>query len=381
MIRFACKKCGYKIRVRDENAGKSGKCPKCTHVFIVPKRSNTIEFQCSNCGQKISVLRKDSGKKGTCPNCKNAITIPGAPKSEIIQKRDESEDTSLRLLGQDAGLVLMDVKKDFQFQEQPVSRPQIEENHIEQKYEEEILSEDSKSDGTRKFPWFIDIFLYPVSISGLTHLAIFTGVFVLISGIRTSMRVTGRLITLPGILIGLYMAWYFAECVRESANGNNRAPEAFALASLGEMWDQMQNILGPYLLFITPSLLFYPLFLHRQDAIYWALLITGAFFFPMSLLACIMFDSAKGLNPILLIASIFSTFLQYCLLVLFLVGIVLASTKLTSMFELEDTYSYSLSKLILGGIFFFFTLYITFVIAHLIGRFYWRNEEKLNWEC
>ena len=25
-------------------------------------------------------------------------------------------------------------------------------------------------------------------------------------------------------------------------------------------------------------------------------------------------------------------------------------------------------------------LYVMLVFGHLIGRFYWRNEEKLNWE-
>jgi hypothetical protein len=29
---------------------------------------------------------------------------------------------------------------------------------------------------------------------------------------------------------------------------------------------------------------------------------------------------------------------------------------------------------------FFLGLYIGFVIAHMIGRFYWRNQGKLNWE-
>jgi len=36
--------------------------------------------------------------------------------------------------------------------------------------------------------------------------------------------------------------------------------------------------------------------------------------------------------------------------------------------------------ILLGGIFSFILLYITFVVAHLLGLFYWRNEEKLNWE-
>jgi hypothetical protein len=36
--------------------------------------------------------------------------------------------------------------------------------------------------------------------------------------------------------------------------------------------------------------------------------------------------------------------------------------------------------LIVGGIFYGVAIYVALVIAHLIGRFYWRNQEKLNWE-
>ena len=36
--------------------------------------------------------------------------------------------------------------------------------------------------------------------------------------------------------------------------------------------------------------------------------------------------------------------------------------------------------LILSGVFYVISLYAVFVVAHLLGRFYWRYQEKLNWE-
>jgi hypothetical protein len=36
--------------------------------------------------------------------------------------------------------------------------------------------------------------------------------------------------------------------------------------------------------------------------------------------------------------------------------------------------------LLVMGVFYFIGIYIILVIAHLIGRFYWRYQDKLNWE-
>ena len=62
----------------------------------------------------------------------------------------------------------------------------------------------------------------------------------------------------------------------------------------------------------------------------------------MGLLACVMFDSIRALNPILLIGSILSTFFQYCGLVLLIIGIVLAFRALTGMADAGEFYVYIL---------------------------------------
>ena len=100
----------------------------------------------------------------------------------------------------------------------------------------------------------------------------------------------------------------------------------------------------------------------------------------MSLLACIMFDSVSGLNPILLIGSIFSTFFQYCWLVILVVGIIFSFSYLSESMQTEGLRSSS-ADIFFNGMIFVLVVYISFIIAHLIGRFYWKNEEKLNWEC
>ena len=305
-----------------------------------------IRFSCENCGCKIKAPETNAGKKRKCPKCGNKLIVP-----EEINVND--------LL---------------------VTNTEIKENPEEPYIENEIPSEENESTDTRRLPWFIDIFLYPTSMSGLTNLAIFTVISIIIFILRASLSIAGRLISIPGILIGLYMGWYLTECVRDSAKGNTRAPEAFAIADIREMWDQVQHIIGSYLIFIMPAF-FYSLYTQKTDLVYWILLTTGSFFFPMSLLTCIMFDSSRGLNPILLLGSIFSTFIQYCVLVILVIGIVFSLILITKLMPAENTQKLSITMFIFGGIFFFLVTYIALIIAHLTGRFYWRNKEKLNWEC
>jgi hypothetical protein len=92
-----------------------------------------------------------------------------------------------------------------------------------------------------------------------------------------------------------------------------------------------------------------------------------------------MFDSISGLHPVLLIGSIFSAFFQYCGLVLLITGIVLGFRAIQTI-QTNDTQQGAFYMIIMEAVFSVILLYISFVVAHLIGRFFWRNQEKLNWE-
>jgi len=379
MIRFYCEHCAHKISARDKDIGRQGKCSKCGKVIVVPTESTVIDFLCEYCERQISVPKSHAGKKAICPKCRNTFIIPITQFPASAANQNYSGDLIARTTDSSHGLTLMDVPEEYKLKEEPAVQSNVSEKAIERQQE----SEETEPAGHRRLPWFIDIFLYPVSLPGLTHLAIFTIIPTLIAILRTLLGKAGMIVGLPGfiinILIFLYIGWYFTECVRDSAKGGTRAPEAFASMGAREMWSQMQHIVGCYLILVSP-VFFYNLYTGKLDAVYWGLLITGSFFFPMGLLACIMFDSVSGLNPKLLIGSIFSTFFQYCGLVLLVIAVIFIFTQLAGMLETEATQKPSAAMLILGGALFFIGLYIAFIIAHLIGRFYWRYEEKLNWE-
>jgi hypothetical protein len=374
MIRFYCEHCAHKISARDKDVGKQGKCSKCGSVIVVPSESTIIEFHCENCDRKISVLKSHAGKKAVCPKCNNTFIIPAILTPGSDANQDYSGDLMPRTTDSTQGLTLIDVPDEYKLKEEPASQSDVSEQVIDQQQE----SEEIEPAGDRRLPWFIDIFLYPTSMPGLIHLVFFVGAQ-LVLYFLSLLLVFGLLILILRVLIGLYMYWYFTECIRDSAAGRTRAPEAFATSGLGDMWSQAQHIIGCYLIFAGP-LGFYFLWTQRMDTLFWIFLAYGAFFFPMGLLACVMFDSIRGLNPVLLLGSIFSTFFQYCGLVLLVASIVLAVRFFTRIQGTENMEQNWVSRIFLRTLFYGVTLYAIFVTAHLLGRFYWRNQEKLNWE-
>ncbi len=384
MIRFCCEHCAHKISVPDNGVGKQGKCPKCGGFIIVPAESTVIDFLCENCDRKISVPKFNAGKKAICPKCNNTFIIPAIQSPDSAATQNYSGDMIARTTDSTHGLTLMDVPEEYKLKDKLVGSSNVSEETVDrqQEYDEDLAAEEAESAEQRKLPWIIDIFLYPISLPGLMHLGIFTIIPLLLSFIIRLLGPLGMAVALPGfvinIAIGLYVCWYITECVRDSAKGGRRAPEAFATSGLGEMWSQSLHIIGCYLIFLGPTL-FYSAFNNKTDIVFWLLLAYGVFFFPMGLLACVMFDSISGLNPFLLIGSIFSAFFQYCGLVLLITGIVLGFKAIPTI-QTDSTQQETISMIFLESIFYAILLYITFVVAHLIGRFYWRNQEKLNWE-
>jgi len=336
-----------------------------------------IRFSCKNCGQKLKIDETFEGKKIRCPKCKNAITVPKAQPPKPAQAQKASKKDS-KITGYE--LTLLDAPND-KVQTQAISQSlnSIQQNQTE--LEQESTTEETEIPGKRTLPWIIDIFLYPVSQSGLINLAIFVGAPFIIRIIQILLGPFALAVAFPGfiikILVGLYAIWYIAECVRDSAKGGVRAPMAFASADIGEMFSQSLSLGACYILFFGP-VFFYSLYTHKTDIVYWLLLVYAVQFFPIGLLAVIMFNSSAAFNPILWLISILRTFFRYCGLVL-LTGTILLVIKAIRGIEPQGTQLSGVSTLLLGAILYGFTLYVTLITAHLLGRFYWQCKDRLNW--
>jgi len=354
MIKFTCDKCGHKLGVGDDHAGKRGKCPKCQSVIMVPEKTILINFNCENCGEKISAPATRAGKKGTCPRCKVALVVPAAHDLTLLDMEE-----------------LEDLKRQQRAEAELAERTDEQDEEIDAESSDEIELVDE-----RKLPWFIDVFLYPLSKPGLIHLAIFIGIPPAITVLQNFVPgVLYVFFSFAGlavrVLVFLYMYWYLAECIRDSANGWVRAPEGFgSIPELEDMFRQGMNIIGCFGILFGPALLCL-LIADGPGLPFWMLSGAALFLYPMALLAAVIFDSPGAIGATLLIRSISVTFRSYCGLVLLFVavaGLVAAATTMPSRSRLA---SFALSAA---------CVYAAMITAHLSGRFYWRNQKKLGWK-
>ncbi len=334
-----------------------------------------IKFSCKKCGQKLGVPGTRAGKKGKCPRCKNILVVPEIQTTDPATSQTNSVITDFGAkISADNAILQKAIEKD-QIQDDLLGLSEVPEkaSEYEQEHEEES-SDDTDVPPERKHPWFIDIFLYPICTPCLVTIGIVIIIPLLLNLAMGLLGPFGILLIVPGMfvnfVISMYFLWYLAECIRDSAEGGIRAPETLANApSLGELFGQLLRLLICILIFAGPMGYYY-IKTHRTDSIFWSLLALAVFFLPIGLLAVTMFDSTRGLNPLLLIGSVFSTHFIYFALVVILCAIVL------SVIFILKTLS-SIWAVFLSG---YFVMYILFIVAHLLGRFYWRYQEKLNWD-
>ena len=334
-----------------------------------------IKFKCKSCGRKFSVPESRSGKKGKCPRCKNIVVVQEIQATSSLTEQSNSGVPAVSSKSSTDNLTLLEAIEKDKIQDEPISLSSVPEQAT--KYEQELdeePSDDTESPTERKLPWVIDIFLYPISIPCLITLGIIISIPLLINIAVGLLGPFGFFVLVPGFfintVISLYFLWYIAECVRDSAEGGIRAPETLAnTPGLGDLLWQWSRLLVCLLIFAGPMGYYY-VKTQRIDAIFWSLLAYAVFFLPMGLLAVTLFDSLRGLNPFLLIGSIFSSFFAYCGLVLILGAVAL------SVIALRRTLSGKWAAFVSG----YLVMYILLVVAHLLGRFYWRYQEKLNWE-
>ncbi|MBN1361149.1 MAG: DUF4013 domain-containing protein [Sedimentisphaerales bacterium] len=337
-----------------------------------------IRFQCQHCAVTLTVREDRAGTIGRCPRCKQAITIPPSPESEPSVPGDE-EGLTLVVPAQPKDKALLDL---------PDEQESAENEQERQRREQQLLTRigitpGPQHTGERRFPWPLDILLYPTSVSGLVVLGLLVGIPALVGLLERFVPAVGCVgigfLVLHGV-VALYAGWYFAECVYDSARGGTRAPE-FAPPSMGEMWSRVSYLLVVSIVYLLPVVLFRIVVVgfesHRggMDIIFWVLAAYALVFFPIGLLAMVVNDSISALNPFFLLGSIARTLLQYTALCLLFAALAM-SFWLTAQTQSDDERTRSL-WLEIGGL--AIANYAAFVCAHILGRFYWRNREPLDW--
>lgn len=259
-----------------------------------------------------------------------------------------------------------------------------------------ILEEDPPLADEAGLPWPIDVALYPFSAAGMVHLAIFCfgpPLLGFINRLVLSRIPFGTLIAFVlFFLLAAYALYYLSYCTFDSSKGGKRAPETIAqdAPDKSDLISHFFLILGAVAFCFWPAVVYYT-YTHRADVVFWLLSAGGVFLFPMASLAAILFDAIHALNPIVITVSIIRTFPKYLGLVLFYcIPLALVAAIVSNLHDLSAPQS------ALGMIFYlrmlinyFFSAafiykavplaYLGMISAHLLGRFYWRNKDKLDW--
>ena len=318
-----------------------------------------VRFVCSACNQQIEEPESSRGKLIPCPHCNSFVAVPSS------ESPTQQADVPV----------------------EPVKEDDKSEEHFEQLQIGSIkeFKQPPSVVTKRKLPWILDIFLFPTSLSGMAVLAIvvltrfFFRVTVLYLGEASNVflpclaffGLMWGLGIVARIVIYMYLCWYLCECIRSSAAGGVRAVETKGYnPGLGEMFGATFKVAVCIFLYLGPATI-YLIETKTTGTIFWCLFVFGLIFLPMSFLGIAIFETWRGLNPILLVGSIFSTFLPYFAMMLtFIAAGVLIIVKA------PNPWSSSLRFFItwLVGV------YLAMVVAHLLGWFYHRYEEKLNWD-
>lgn len=355
-----------------------------------------IKIHCENCGQKFSAQYKYAGKKIKCPKCKNIIVIPKAQTSISVTEQRHCEDIKADSKSPINGLIPVDVLPKDKIQGLSLGQPDISEKTAE--YGQELEEEPAEKTATltqRKLPWLIDIFLYPLSISGLIHLVIFLCAPIFISLIdqfrlQYIWPVSELIIAILYILFVGYVLYYLSWCIIDSTKGGLRAPDISFQPSPAKR--EIIECAGIFLACIVvcfwPAAVYF-IFTRKPDFFHWLLTAIGTLFFPMALLAGFLNDSIKGLNPVLIIKSVIKTFPAYFPVVIFFAGFYAVLSIVTPQPPqskgLEPILLY-LSQVINNIFSARFALrltgfiYLAMIGAHILGRFYCRCKDKLDWE-
>jgi DNA-directed RNA polymerase subunit RPC12/RpoP len=341
----------------------------------VDDADSIIKFRCENCGQKFSVHKNNSGKKGRCPKCKNIIVIPKVQTQSPLRNKTNSEDSKINSKYSAYDLSLLAMPQKDETQELALSPPETSESSDEYKQEsEEELVEETAA--LRRLPWFIDIFLYPISASGLVNLVILSflpRMLPPLGHLDYWMHPQPLLVAIIVLLAG-YLIYCLSDYIRDSTSGNRRAPDIeLSLSILMNAGELIWLILNTFICVAVcvGPLTAYLIITKQADIIFWLLVTYGVFFLPMVLLGLVLFDSLRALNPILIIASMLNVFLPYCGLVLLFFAVCGVIAILLVIMPQSFIISYLLSVV---------CIYLAMIMAHVLGRFCYKYRERLNWE-
>jgi DNA-directed RNA polymerase subunit RPC12/RpoP len=342
-------------------------------------------FQCGHCGARLRVPDTHAGQEGRCPRCQERVTVPPMPAREAqtprpAVERGNSGDSKAHPRVPVFDAAFPDVLRQGGVSDEAPSRSHGSHGPAQDLQEpaEQAVTEAIEPASGSRLPWLIDVFLYPLNLAGVIHLvSLWLLVSLLCPSVMQYLGLGTEYAPFVYTLPVAYVVYYLAECIRGSAGGARRAPDFWMSPGDSSKWDclsQFVQVVGCVAVCFWPVAVYY-IVRERADGIYWLLLACGGFFLPMILLAVVWFDSYSGLNPLLIVGSMLRTLVPYSAIVLLLAGGALLFVKMglkTYGFRRPPPLPFVLRLV---------QLYLMFVAAGLLGRFYQRYKERLRWDA
>ncbi len=217
-------------------------------------------------------------------------------------------------------------------------------------------------------------FTYPLKGNGLILLitgSFFFGFLDFITSARVPRPLFILVLTLvvKAIMFG-YLFAFMQKIVSASADGDDHPP------SWPEVTDIGQDVFHPFwLFFATAVACFGPgFFLYAYQPLPGiALMLIGAFYFPMALLAVAMSDSLGGLNPLIVFSAILKVPGPYTVSVIACGFLVLVRTWVPAVIaEMNVPF---VSWFAVSGA----ALFLVMVEMRILGILYYTNKEKFGW--
>ncbi|MDH7599538.1 MAG: hypothetical protein QHH07_07900 [Sedimentisphaerales bacterium] len=317
--------------------------------------ASVIRLTCPSCNQRLKAPDKAGGKKVRCPRCGRLLQIPQQTKqSDAMEYAGPTGE--LRLRNPPPG--------------EPLHKPQVPPWDLPPV---EPPQAQGPITGRRACPWPIDILLYPANMPGLINGLVFW-VFSLLTMAAWHLQL------LPGytwlvfmsldlvLVIGLF--YYLAAVIRDSASGRTRAPDNVTTwQGLAEVCKDGLSIAAIIALAALPAFV-YVMWTDRFDSVFWVLAGIGGWNLPMLIMAVVLLDLPSALNPGYWLAAMIWTLPVYTALVLFLA----AGMGLVSVLVLAAL-RHGLFLLVPPLVY-----YILVILAHILGRFYFRFDKRIGWD-
>jgi hypothetical protein len=325
-----------------------------------------VDFPCKSCGQSLTIGSEYSGQQVECPSCRTQLTVPALSAAGDLYGCNNS----------DCGGVWTEAqlhRQDFQGRTVwlcPKCRLGVT----------KIVKEPSfwaRAPGA---------FVYPFRGNGTLMLLLGTPLFALLQ--LASSLTLGFIAWIATVLVVGYFGMLLIDVIRGTASAEAKTMEWPDFTGYGDLAEVAVQI-G-----LTALIVFSPVFvcLFLAPGIWlesisqlltpeiWALLALaftglGLAYYPMALLAVVMFDDWAAVNPLRVVPAIVRAFLHYIVVLVLLGGLWLV----------REAGGLVLGALPLGWKFAaylpveFVTFYTLIVSARLLGLLYVANRHRLGW--